>query len=77
MRVRSLSREDLLEKEMATHSSILAGKFHGQRSLEGYCPRGCKELDMTERLTLLRIYIVASFPDDSDAHKSLKLANIP
>ena len=32
---------------------------------------------MTERLTLLRIYIVASFPDDSDAHKSLKLANIP
>ena len=25
---------------------------HGQRSLVGYSPRGCKELDMTERLTL-------------------------
>ena len=25
---------------------------HGQRSLAGYSPRGCKELDMTERLTL-------------------------
>ena len=23
---------------------------HGQRSLEGYSPRRCKELDMTERL---------------------------
>ena len=27
--------EDPLEKEMATHSSILAGKSHGQRSLAG------------------------------------------
>ena len=29
----SLSQEDALEKEMATHSSILAWKSHGQRSL--------------------------------------------
>ena len=48
MRVRSLSREDLLEKEMATHSGILAGKFHGQRSLAGFSPWGHKELDTTE-----------------------------
>ena len=27
--------EDPLEKGIATHSSILAGKFHGQRSLVG------------------------------------------
>ena len=33
--VRSLGREDPLEKEMATHSSILAGKSHGRRSLGG------------------------------------------
>ena len=26
----------------------LPGKFHGQRSLAGYSPRGCKESDMTE-----------------------------
>ena len=37
---------------MATHSSILAGEFHGQRILAGYSPRCCKELDMTERLLL-------------------------
>ena len=29
---------------------FLPGKFHGQRSLAGQSPRGCKESDMTERL---------------------------
>ena len=33
--VQSLGQEDALEKEMATHSSTLAGKFHGWRSLVG------------------------------------------
>ena len=33
---------------MATCSSILAGESHGQRSLEGYSPRGPKELDRIE-----------------------------
>ena len=33
--VQSLGREDLLEKEMETHSSILAWE---KRSLEGYSP---------------------------------------
>ena len=27
---------------------FLPGKFHGQRSLAGYNPWGCKELDMAE-----------------------------
>ena len=45
---RSLGEQDPLEEEMATHSSILAGKSHGQRSLAGYSPRGCKESDSTE-----------------------------
>ena len=48
--VRSLGREDPLEKEMTTHSSILAGESHGRRSLVGYSPQGCKESDTTERL---------------------------
>ena len=30
--------EDSLEKEMAIHSSILAGKSHGWRRLVGYSP---------------------------------------
>ena len=46
--VRSLVWEDPLEKEMATHSSILAWRIHGQRSLVGYSPWGHKELKMTE-----------------------------
>ena len=50
--VRSLGQEDTPEKGMVTHSSILAGEFHGQRKLAGYSPRGRKELDMTEWLTL-------------------------
>ena len=29
---------------------LLPGKCHGQRSLVGYSPWDCKELDMTERL---------------------------
>ena len=33
--VRSLGQNDPLEKEMATHSSIPLGEFHGQRSLAG------------------------------------------
>ena len=50
-RVQSLGREGLLEKEMATHSSILPGKSQGWRSLVGYSPWGCKESDIAERLT--------------------------
>ena len=45
--VQSLGQEDPLEKEMATHSSILAGKSHGQRSLVGYSPWGRKDSDKT------------------------------
>ena len=35
---------------MATHSNILPGKFHGQRSLVGYSPQGRKELNMIEAI---------------------------
>ena len=36
------------EEEMATHSSILAWKSHGQRSLVGYSPWGRQESDKLE-----------------------------
>ena len=39
--VQSLAQEDPLEKEMATHFSILPGKSHIQRSLAGW---GCKRV---------------------------------
>ena len=47
MQVQSLSWEDPLENEIATHSTILAWKSHGQRSLVGYSPWGHKELELT------------------------------
>ena len=45
--VQSLGWEELLEKRMAIYPVFMPGKFHGQRSLVGYSPWGCKELDMT------------------------------
>ena len=44
MQVQSLAREDPLQEEMPTHSSILTGPVrhsYGQRSLEAYIPQGC------------------------------------
>ena len=49
--VQFLGQKDSLEKGMATHPSILAGEFHGQRNRMGYSPWVLKELDMTDRLT--------------------------
>ena len=43
---------------MAAYSCLLAGKSHGQRSLEGNSPWGHKDSDTTERLML--------FEDTSD-----------
>ena len=40
---------------MATHSSILPGKYHGQRNLAGYSPWCHKELATTERLSTYEI----------------------
>ena len=49
--VQSLGWEDPLEKEMATHSSILVlGESQGQRNLAGYSPWGPKESDMTSNI---------------------------
>ena len=49
-RFQSLGREDPLEKEMATHSSILAWKIPQTESLVGYSPRGHNKPGMTEHI---------------------------
>ena len=46
--IQSLGQEDSLEEGTTTHSSILAGRIPGQRSLVGYSPQIRRELDMTE-----------------------------
>ena len=48
--VRSLGPEDPLEKEMATHSSILAWKIPQMEETGRLRPLGRKVLDMTEQL---------------------------
>ena len=48
MSVWSLGWEDPLEKEMATHSSILAWGIPWTENLAAYSPLGHKESDMTE-----------------------------
>ena len=45
--IQPLGREDPLENEIATHSSILAWRISWTRRLVGYSPWGHKELDMT------------------------------
>ena len=48
--VRSLGQEDPLEKEMATHSSILAWRIPWTEELGGLQSVGHKESDTTKRL---------------------------
>ena len=48
--VQSLGREDPLEKDMATHSSILAWRIPWTEELGGLQSTGRKESDTTERL---------------------------
>ena len=48
-------------REWQSTSGFLPGKSQGQRSLAGYSPWGCKELDMTEHLTHTGIILSISF----------------
>ena len=52
--VRSLDREDSLEQEMATHSSILAWRIPWTEESGRLSSQGRKESDTTERLSTHR-----------------------
>ena len=52
--VQSLGWEDLLEKEMATHSSILAWKIPWMEEFGRLQSMGHKESDMTEQRHMLK-----------------------
>ena len=60
--VRSLGWEDPLEKEMATHSSILAWKIPWTEEPSRYRPWGRKESDMTEQVHFTSYLLINSFP---------------
>ena len=62
--IQFLGQEDLLEEEMATHSSTLAWRIPRRRKPSGYSPWGCKESDTAENTsthmcicTLIHTYI--------------------
>ena len=69
MQVQPLDWEDPLEKEIATHSSILAGKIPWTEDSGSYSPWGHKESDTTEATehacthakTYTRMFIVVLF----------------
>ena len=52
------------------------GEFHGQRSLAGYSPTGCKELDMTEQLSL-SLYANIEINKQKKNFKVLPLSCLP
>ena len=68
--VQSLGWEDLREKEMATHSSILAWKIPRMEELVGYSPWGRKELTRLSNFTYhvfrkaLKSFMVMTVPHD-------------
>ena len=48
------SKENDWRRKWQSTPVFSPGKSHGQRSLAGYSPRGCKESDTTERLNQQR-----------------------
>ena len=46
--IQSLDQKDPWRREWLPTPVLLPGESHGQRSLEGYSPRGHKESDTTE-----------------------------
>ena len=57
--VRSLGREDPLEKEIATHSNILAWRIPWMEELGGLQSMDCKESDTTERLHFTSLHFTS------------------
>jgi len=51
--VQSLGWEDPWRRKWQPTPVFVPGEFHRQRGLMGYSPRGCKESDMTEQLTII------------------------
>ena len=62
--MRSLGQKTPWRREWIPTPVFLSGEFQGQTSLAGYSPWCCKELDMTERLTLFTFPISSVYLND-------------
>ena len=71
-----LGWEDLLEKRTATNPALLPVESHGQKRLAGYRPRGGKDTDTTEQLTVsvskLSPYKIANYSGEYTNDKKPK-----
>ena len=56
--VQSLGWEDPWRRAWQPTPVFLPGEFHGQRSLAGYSPWDCEELDTTKQLSLTLTQII-------------------
>ena len=57
--IQSLGQEDTLQKEMATHSNILAWEIPWTEELMGYSPWGCKRVSLLlSRFSRVRLYAI-------------------
>ena len=65
------------EKEMTTHSSVLAGEFHGQRSLESCSLWGCRQSDTTEATQHECLHIISATSESSQRISDFILALNP
>ena len=71
--VRFLGGGDHLKEQMATpHPVFLPGESHGLRSLVGYSPLVCKELDMTEATehASIQYLLIVEDLENTRKHKS-------
>ena len=67
MQVRSLGQEDPQRRAWQPTPVFLLGECHGQRSLAGYSPWGCKESDFTDQLSVsLRLAYRLSIKNNGD-----------
>ena len=48
------------ESGRSTAPEFLSGNFHGQRSMAGYSPWGCKESNRTERTHTHKLHVTFS-----------------
>ena len=67
----------ILRRKWQPTPVFLPGKSHGQRSLVGYCPWGCKQLDMSDRAgtlpTNLNLYLPPPMMKERCLNKNKKL----
>ena len=75
-RIQSLECKDPLEKEMATHSSILVWRILWTMDPGKLSPWDCKELETTEQLShytqiIIALFIITKSSNNSNVYQAM------